>query len=57
MKKSKNKTKDSDNAEKELRISDVSCSFFCSEWEWNEGRPKCDKQCKDCRKTQKKNDN
>jgi hypothetical protein len=41
----------------ELNISDVSSSFFCSEWEWNEGRPRCDKQCKECKKTQKKNEN
>jgi hypothetical protein len=40
-----------------LNISDVSSLFFCSEWEWNEGRPKCDKQCKECKKTQKKNEN
>jgi hypothetical protein len=52
-----NKDKTSENAEKELRISDISSLFFCSEWEWNEGRPKCDKQCKECKKTQKKNEN
>jgi hypothetical protein len=26
-------------------------SFFCSEFEWNEGRPKCDAQCSDCKTT------
>jgi len=39
--------------EKQLHLSDVGSSFFCSEWEWNEGRPRCDEQCKDCKKTQK----
>jgi hypothetical protein len=42
------------NTDKKLHISDISSLFFCSEWEWNEGRPKCDKQCKECKKTQKK---
>lgn len=29
-------------------------NYFCSEWEWNEGRPKCDSQCDECKKTQNK---
>jgi hypothetical protein len=52
-----NKNTELDNTDKKLQISDVSSLFFCSEWEWNEGRPKCDKQCKECKKTQKKNEN
>ena len=32
-----------------LGLSDIKSSFFCSEWEWNEGRPRCDKQCKECK--------
>ena len=52
-----NKNTELDNTDKKLHISDISSLFFCSEWEWNEGRPKCDKQCKECKKTQKKNEN
>jgi hypothetical protein len=51
-----NKSTEDGSMDEKLHISDVSSSFFCSEWEWNEGRPKCDKQCKDCKKTQKKNE-
>jgi hypothetical protein len=48
-----NKNTELNDTDKKLHISDVSYSFFCSEWEWNEGRPRCDKQCKECEKTQK----
>jgi len=57
MKEDKNLEQNLDKSNEKLHISDISSLFFCSEWEWNEGRPKCDKQCKECKKTQKKNEN
>ncbi len=43
----------SGSVDKKSHASDVGRSFYCNEWEFNEGRPRCDKQCKDCKNVEK----
>lgn len=45
-----NDTADKYLQEQFLRLFDDGDSFYCNEWEWNEGRPRCDEQCGDCKK-------